>query len=313
MVFKKGEPTAPGNYRPIGLNNTKAKLWTSMVTAVTASIAEHHNILSDAQEGFRQQRSTHRQLAHLLNDIEDAALTKQDLLVGYFDFSNASNMINHDTLPCTLSLNDNGKLGITTKALLTVQQTLIKARPDTPKTLTRYTSLSKKLLLLLQADIQLHLNDDIITPTQLPQEPVVPWRLLSPLFPLGITSYLDLITPAGAHLITTTDLTLRFRKTINQYQKVNHYQKASLNRLSLHLSQHPPPEDSPPNIPFNSSQPLSMAWSGSLMLLSMGESMGLGLPRTGGHEDRGKSSGGDGLHKSGPLDLSVWTPNNVRA
>eukprot|EP00798_Chlamydomonas_sp_ICE-L_P004396 gene4396-biopygen22113 len=102
MVFKKGEPTAPGNYRPIGLNNTMAKLWTSMVSAVTASIAEHHNILSDAQEGFRLQRSTHRQLAHLLNDIEDAALTKQDLLVGYFDFSNAFNMINHDTLLCTL-------------------------------------------------------------------------------------------------------------------------------------------------------------------------------------------------------------------
>ena len=49
------------------------------------------------------------------------------------------------------------------------------------------------------------------------------------------------------------------------------------------------------------------------MLLSMGESMGPGLPRIGGHEGGGKSSGGDGLHKSGPLDLSVWTPNNVRA
>eukprot|EP00798_Chlamydomonas_sp_ICE-L_P021318 gene21318-biopygen30035 len=102
MLYRKGEPTAPSNYKPVGLNNTLAKLWTSMVTAVTASIAEHHNILREAQEGFRQHRSTHRQLARLLNDIEDAALTNQDLLVGYFDFSNAFNMINHDIPLCTL-------------------------------------------------------------------------------------------------------------------------------------------------------------------------------------------------------------------
>lgn len=89
MLYKKGDPTAPKNIRPIGLNNTMAKLWTCMVTVVMTSISENNHILSDSQDGFRENRNTHRQLTNLLHQIEDSKQSKQDLFAAF-------NMIDHD-------------------------------------------------------------------------------------------------------------------------------------------------------------------------------------------------------------------------
>eukprot|EP00798_Chlamydomonas_sp_ICE-L_P006926 gene6926-biopygen13450 len=102
MLYKKGDPTQANHYRPIGLNNTMGKLWTNMVTTVMSKYLDQYQVLSDSQEGFRQNRSTHRQLTHLLHDIEDAAHSKRDLFAAYFDFSSAFNMVDHDKLLQTM-------------------------------------------------------------------------------------------------------------------------------------------------------------------------------------------------------------------
>ncbi len=39
-LYKKGDPTNPANYRPIGLSNTMGKLWTSMVSTTLAHFSE---------------------------------------------------------------------------------------------------------------------------------------------------------------------------------------------------------------------------------------------------------------------------------
>jgi hypothetical protein len=79
MLYKKGDPLQPSNYRPIGLNNTMGKLWSAMVTRAITSYTENLHILSTAQEGFRAGHSTHRGLLSLVHDIEDAAIYQPDL------------------------------------------------------------------------------------------------------------------------------------------------------------------------------------------------------------------------------------------
>ena len=41
--------------------------------------AEHFNILSSAQEGFRKQKNTIRQLQNVMNIMSDANISQQDL------------------------------------------------------------------------------------------------------------------------------------------------------------------------------------------------------------------------------------------
>jgi hypothetical protein len=98
MLYKKGDPADPTNYRPIGLARTVYKLWTSLVTRVLSDYAERNSIIGDSQEGFRGGRNTHRQLANLLNALEDAKHTNRNIYVMYVDFSSAFNTVDHDKL-----------------------------------------------------------------------------------------------------------------------------------------------------------------------------------------------------------------------
>ena len=102
FLYKKGDHSDPANYRPLGLNNTLSKLWTSMVTRVLSTYSELNYILSDAQAGFRPNKNCHMHVLNLIHDIQDAALHHQDLYAAYFDFSNAFNMINHNHLATTM-------------------------------------------------------------------------------------------------------------------------------------------------------------------------------------------------------------------
>jgi hypothetical protein len=79
MIYKKGNPTNPLNYRPIGLANTVYNIWTRMVTYVMHEYAEQHGIISGAQAGFHKNSSTHKQLHMLVIAIEDAKITAPDM------------------------------------------------------------------------------------------------------------------------------------------------------------------------------------------------------------------------------------------
>jgi hypothetical protein len=74
------------------------KTWTRFVTTIITDFAEDHSILSSSQEGFRHGHSTARQMQRLVNMIEDAGRTHQDLYVLYVDFTNAFNTISHRKL-----------------------------------------------------------------------------------------------------------------------------------------------------------------------------------------------------------------------
>ena len=98
LLYKKDDPLLLENYRPICLANTVAKLWTSMLADCMAAYADHYDILSYSQEGFRSRRNTVRQLQLVQNILTHAKLTSQDLYVMFVDFSSAFNTIDHDKL-----------------------------------------------------------------------------------------------------------------------------------------------------------------------------------------------------------------------
>ena len=102
MLYKKNDPAEAANYRPIGLANTLYKLWTANVTAVASTYAQATHIFSLNQEGFLPFRNTLRQINTLVNTVNDATLTQQDLFVLYVDFSSAFNMVDHDKLLCVM-------------------------------------------------------------------------------------------------------------------------------------------------------------------------------------------------------------------
>ncbi len=102
LLHKKGCEHDLGNWRPIALANTLYKLWTGMIAECLYKYAEHFNTLSSAQEGFRKQKNTIRQLQNVMNIMSDAKMSQQDLYLLYVDFSSAFNTIDHDKLLCIM-------------------------------------------------------------------------------------------------------------------------------------------------------------------------------------------------------------------
>jgi len=64
--------------------------------------AEHFNILSSAQEGFRKPKNTIRQLQNVMNTMSDTTVTQQDLYLLYVDFSSAFNIIDDNQVLCIM-------------------------------------------------------------------------------------------------------------------------------------------------------------------------------------------------------------------
>ena len=98
LLHKKNDETMLENYRPIALANTMYKLWTGLIQECLNMYADHYNILSSSQEGFRRYRNTMRQLHTLMNVLSDAKVSEQKLFMLYIDFSSAFNTIDHDKL-----------------------------------------------------------------------------------------------------------------------------------------------------------------------------------------------------------------------
>jgi len=102
LLHKKGSEHELGNWRPIALANTLYKVLTGVIAKCLYKYAEHFNILSSAQEGFRKQKNTIRQLQNVMNIMSDAKTSQQDLYLLYVNFISAFNTIDHDKLLCIM-------------------------------------------------------------------------------------------------------------------------------------------------------------------------------------------------------------------
>ena len=70
-VFKKGDPAAPSNYRPISLTAICCKLMEHIMQSNIMRHLGSHSILNDAQHGFRKKRSCETQLLMVTADIHN--------------------------------------------------------------------------------------------------------------------------------------------------------------------------------------------------------------------------------------------------
>jgi hypothetical protein len=104
LFHKKGDNATLGNFRPIGLQNTLYKLWTSCLTDILSRYCQATGILSDCQSGFLPGRNCLQQILALQTCIEDARRHNKNLYVAYIDFTNAFGSVNHTKLAHTLSI-----------------------------------------------------------------------------------------------------------------------------------------------------------------------------------------------------------------
>ena len=68
-IFKKDDRSKLANYRPVSLTRICCKLIEHIITSSVVSHLHYHNILTDAQHGFRKQRSCESQLILTVRDL----------------------------------------------------------------------------------------------------------------------------------------------------------------------------------------------------------------------------------------------------
>jgi hypothetical protein len=68
-IFKKGDRCTPSNYRPVSITSVCSKLLEHIIFSNIMEHYNQHNILTDAQHGFRRGRSCETQLIMTAQDL----------------------------------------------------------------------------------------------------------------------------------------------------------------------------------------------------------------------------------------------------
>ena len=97
-IYKKGDKTNPGNYRPISILPTISKLFEKHIASQLRVFLSTHDLLHKEQSGFRQFHSCQT----ALTKITDAWLKEMDqgniTGVTFLDFRKAFDLVNHEIL-----------------------------------------------------------------------------------------------------------------------------------------------------------------------------------------------------------------------
>ena len=101
-IFKKGDPSAPSNYRPISLTAICWKLMEHIMQSNIMSQLDSHSILNDAQHGFRNKRSYKTQLLMVPADTHKALDNNLQMIGILLDFSKAFDKVPHTRLALKL-------------------------------------------------------------------------------------------------------------------------------------------------------------------------------------------------------------------
>jgi hypothetical protein len=97
-LFKKGDRQDMQNYIPISIMTSFTKILEKLIFKRLLSFLKKHNLLTDAQHGFMDNKSTKTASQTFLESVQDA-LYRQLHVVGIFlDLSKAYDVINHNIL-----------------------------------------------------------------------------------------------------------------------------------------------------------------------------------------------------------------------
>ncbi|PNF39982.1 hypothetical protein B7P43_G15963 [Cryptotermes secundus] len=103
-IHKRGRIQELSNYRPISLLPVFSKIFETLIYNRVVNFLNKHNLISDAQNGFRQNKSTHTALQSFIEDVQKALDNKFFALGIFLDLSKAFDVINHKLLLAKLEL-----------------------------------------------------------------------------------------------------------------------------------------------------------------------------------------------------------------
>ena len=76
-LFKKGDKSTASNYRPVSLTSICSKVMEHILHSNIMDHLEEHNILTDAQHGFRCKRSCETQLIATIQELARGTIRGQ--------------------------------------------------------------------------------------------------------------------------------------------------------------------------------------------------------------------------------------------
>ncbi|XP_065678215.1 uncharacterized protein LOC136093184 [Hydra vulgaris] len=94
-IFKKGQRTDPGNYRPISLTSAIGKVMEKIMRDVMTEHLAKHNLLSCHQHGFVKSRSCVTNLLEVMDIITKALSDNCAALLILLDFAKAFDRVSH--------------------------------------------------------------------------------------------------------------------------------------------------------------------------------------------------------------------------
>ena len=97
-IFKKGNKSLPGNYRPISLTSVVCKLMETIIRDKIVNYLEENNIIKDSQHGFRHRRSCLTNLLDFFHDVYKAYDESRAVDIIYLDFQKAFDTVPHKRL-----------------------------------------------------------------------------------------------------------------------------------------------------------------------------------------------------------------------
>ena len=97
-IFKKGNRSAPSNYRPVSLTSQVCKVMEQLVKTQIVEHLEDNNLLSQHQHGFRRMRSCQSNLLDSLEEWTQILDEGKELDIIYLDYQKAFDTVPHKRL-----------------------------------------------------------------------------------------------------------------------------------------------------------------------------------------------------------------------
>ncbi|XP_035229972.1 uncharacterized protein LOC118201921 [Stegodyphus dumicola] len=102
LIYKKGDPDDPNNWRPISLCRTIAKIFSGLLATRLSDWLECNDILHPGQKGFRPFDGVVENNFLLQKKMNDARTQKKDLCVAWMDIADAFGSVPHSAISDTL-------------------------------------------------------------------------------------------------------------------------------------------------------------------------------------------------------------------
>ena len=101
-IFKKGDRSQAGNYRPISLTSVICKVMESIVKDAIVRFFDDHSVINSTQHGFTKNRSCLTNILEFLEDVTYSVDCGKPVDVVFLDFQKAFDKVPHNKLLCKL-------------------------------------------------------------------------------------------------------------------------------------------------------------------------------------------------------------------